>query len=219
MCQVLCVWCFGCPITLNFDITTPIPRSQCHPNFTDENLSFREVKWPVPEHGASVWMMHHAPKPFLKGKLDLVANSKGPASWWYEREQKETVCILRWSGYPYFTFSLGFSHSLSLSLFWTLSLIVQSLWAPCWEASPALIPPGSHPLSEMVSTPGVSIVLLPQTLVTLCLKPPPISPAVVGQQLPAVPAPGVHRPIFKTGHSFLSLFTSPLEGPFSSWYL
>lgn len=52
-------------------------------------------------------------------------------------------------------------------LFWSLDLDIQSLRSPCQETFPALLPPGSYPLSKMVSTPGASIVPL-STLAIRC---------------------------------------------------
>lgn len=98
-CQVLCVLSF---IILSLDDIIPIWR--------DWEVWIAE-RWSDSSR-ASMWMMHHIPKPFLKRTLDLVAKSRGPCQLVVREEQKEAVFILRWKGHPSSTFWVTDSSSL-----------------------------------------------------------------------------------------------------------
>lgn len=129
---------FRCFITLSLDNIIPIRRDW------EVWVAERWSDW----SRASVWMMHHIPKPLLKGRLNLVANSRGPCQLVVREEQKETVFILRWKGHPYSTFWVTDSSSL-----WILVL------SPCGLHAKRLPQPSSflgHCLGD-VSTRGLPV--------------------------------------------------------------
>lgn len=146
----------------------------------------------------NVWMTQHAPKPLLKGRLYLIADSKGPCQlviW--EGEKGNRIFLFH---------LLGFSLSLFLfSGLWILLLSLSGL-----HANRLPQPSCSHPLSEMISIPGASMVPLHQTFVVILQD-----SVVIHQQLSAMPALTMHKTVSKTWNSFLSLFISLLEFPFS----